>query len=152
RGPVRIRPLVRIVFDRRLRTPPGARLFSTLAEGPVIILTSQEALTARASRARELERSGATVVAETGSLDAALRGLLRWEVSALLVEGGAIFHRALFEAGLVDVAHVIVGPDRLGPDGIPVFGGADPLAGLKPRCAEPLGRDVWMEFDVHGNR
>src|SRR5690606_39099010 len=66
RGPVRCRPLVRIVFDRRLRTPPGARLFSTLAEGPVIILTSQEALTGHASRAGDLEKAGATLVADTG--------------------------------------------------------------------------------------
>ncbi len=152
RGPVRARPLVRIVFDRRLRTPPGARLFSTLSDGPVIILTSQHALDADPSRARDLEKAGATLVAESGSLDAALRGLLRWEVSALLVEGGAIFHRALFDAGLVDVAHVIVGPQTLGPSGIPVFGGGrDPLDGLQPRRVESLGRDVWMEFDVHGN-
>ena len=29
----RVRPLARVVFDRRLRTPPAARLFSTLARG-----------------------------------------------------------------------------------------------------------------------
>ena len=40
----RERPLTRVVFDRRLRTPPDARLFSTLSAGPVIILTSAEAL------------------------------------------------------------------------------------------------------------
>src|SRR4029453_18357585 len=35
----RSRPLARGVFDRRLRTPPAARVFSTLDEGPVIIVT-----------------------------------------------------------------------------------------------------------------
>ena len=39
----RERPLVRVVFDRRLRTPPGARLLSTVAAGPVIIVTSTQA-------------------------------------------------------------------------------------------------------------
>jgi diaminohydroxyphosphoribosylaminopyrimidine deaminase / 5-amino-6-(5-phosphoribosylamino)uracil reductase len=34
----RERPLIRVVFDRRLRTPPEARLFSTVADGPVIII------------------------------------------------------------------------------------------------------------------
>ena len=37
----RERPLARVIFDRRLRTPPTARLFSTLTAGPVIILTSR---------------------------------------------------------------------------------------------------------------
>src|SRR6185503_5807764 len=35
----RIRPLVRVVFDRRLRTPPSARLLTSLEEGPVIVVT-----------------------------------------------------------------------------------------------------------------
>jgi diaminohydroxyphosphoribosylaminopyrimidine deaminase / 5-amino-6-(5-phosphoribosylamino)uracil reductase len=35
----RARPLVRVVFDRSLRTRPAARLFTTLDDGPVIILT-----------------------------------------------------------------------------------------------------------------
>ena len=38
RGVYRERPLTRVVFDRRLRTPPTARLFSTLDAGPVIIV------------------------------------------------------------------------------------------------------------------
>ncbi len=150
RGPVRSRPLIRVVFDRRLRTPPDARLFSTLDEGPVIILTSHEG--ASTPGARDLERAGATLAAGDGSLDSALRTLLTWDVSALLVEGGAILHRALFDAGLVDVAHVITGPCTLGASGIPAFGGGDPLDGLQPSHVETLGPDVWMEFDVHGNR
>src|SRR6187399_3486939 len=40
----RERPLTRVVFDRRLRVPPTARLFSTLAAGPVIVLTSTTAM------------------------------------------------------------------------------------------------------------
>src|SRR5688500_2697577 len=36
----RRRPLVRVLFDRRLRTPPSARVFSTLDAGPVIIMTT----------------------------------------------------------------------------------------------------------------
>ncbi len=152
RGPVRSRPLTRVVFDRRLRTPPGARLFSTLDQGPVMILTSSAALAA-GSNAAALERAGATLVAEDGPLDSALRALLRWDISALLVEGGPTLHRALFDAGLVDVAHVIVAPQTLGEAGVPAFGlDADPLGGLQPLRTEALGPDVWMEFDVHGNR
>ena len=37
RGAFRQRPLTRVVFDVRLRTPPSARLLSTLSGGPVIM-------------------------------------------------------------------------------------------------------------------
>src|SRR6185369_16438431 len=40
----RERPLIRVIFDRRLRFPPEAKLLSTLADGPVIILTALESL------------------------------------------------------------------------------------------------------------
>ena len=39
RGCCRVRPLVRVVFDRRLRVPPSARMLSTLDEGPVVVVT-----------------------------------------------------------------------------------------------------------------
>ncbi len=52
----RVRPLTRVVFDRRLRVEPSARLFSTLDAGPVIIVTTPDSLTRHAIRARELER------------------------------------------------------------------------------------------------
>src|SRR3954466_15270257 len=42
RGAYRERPLTRVVFDRRLRTPPGARGPSTAGAGPVIIVTTEE--------------------------------------------------------------------------------------------------------------
>ena len=35
----RRRPFVRVIFDRRRRTPPAARVLSTLESGPVIIVT-----------------------------------------------------------------------------------------------------------------
>jgi len=41
----RERPLVRVVFDRRLRTPPSARLLTTLAFGPVITLSRPSGIT-----------------------------------------------------------------------------------------------------------
>src|SRR5262245_43705080 len=56
----RERPLVRVVFDRRLRTPAHARLLSTLSAGPVIILTAAEAL--ETDRAEALKEAGARVI------------------------------------------------------------------------------------------
>ena len=51
----RPRPLARVVFDRRLRTPATARLFSTLEAGPVIILTTAAATGGHPERAQALK-------------------------------------------------------------------------------------------------
>ena len=51
----RERPLTRVIFDRRLRTPPSARVFSTLDAGPVIIVTAPDA--GSAARADGVRRS-----------------------------------------------------------------------------------------------
>jgi diaminohydroxyphosphoribosylaminopyrimidine deaminase/5-amino-6-(5-phosphoribosylamino)uracil reductase len=143
----RVRPLVRVVFDRRLRTPPTARLFSTLADGPVIIVT--ESRRDDASRAATLESVGAVVV-EADGLRRGVEGLLRWDVSTLLVEGGPCLQGALARIGLVDVVHLIVAPHVLGPAGVK-WVGADvlPPALLSTVAVEPRGADVWIEADVH---
>ena len=153
RETVRTRPLVRAVFDRRLRTPPTARLLSTLDEGPVVILSSAESLAREAGRARALAEAGAIVLPGADAVEGGLRALLAFDVSSVLVEGGAVLHRALLDAGLVDTAHLIVSPRTLGAEGVPVFGtGVLGVAGIAPRTVEWVGPDRWMEFDVHGHR
>lgn len=153
RESVRSRPLIRVVFDRRLRTPPGARLLSTLSTGPVIILTSAGTLAREPVRARRLQDAGATLVAAGDEISGAIRALLAFDITALLVEGGAVIHQALFAAEVVDTVHLIVSSNRLGPGGVPVFGtGVVGVPGLTPATITELGPDRWMEFDVHGNR
>jgi diaminohydroxyphosphoribosylaminopyrimidine deaminase / 5-amino-6-(5-phosphoribosylamino)uracil reductase len=153
RDSVRPRPLVRAVFDRRLRTPPTARLLGTLTEGPVLILTSAATMAGEPERARALTKAGATVVPAGEQIETAIRALLAYEVSSVLVEGGAAVHRALLDAEVVDVAHVIVSPSSLGDEGVPVFGtGVIGVNGIAPQSIERVGSDNWMVFDVHGNR
>jgi diaminohydroxyphosphoribosylaminopyrimidine deaminase / 5-amino-6-(5-phosphoribosylamino)uracil reductase len=153
RESVRPRPLVRAVFDRRLRTPPTARLLTTLAEGPVIVLTSADTISREPGRVRALTRVGATVVPGGDRIETAIRALLAYEVSSVLVEGGATVHRALLDADVVDTACIIVAPITLGAVGVPVFGtGIIGFPGVEPRLVERVGPDDWMEFDVHGNR
>ena len=63
----RERPLARVVFDRRLRTPASARVLSTLASGPVIILTAPDAeQRGRPRRAEPCGNAGATVMPVNG--------------------------------------------------------------------------------------
>jgi diaminohydroxyphosphoribosylaminopyrimidine deaminase/5-amino-6-(5-phosphoribosylamino)uracil reductase len=151
RQSLRIRPLVRVVLDRQLRTPPSARLFSTLDAGPVIMMTSAEALASAPANVAALERAGA-VVRPVDDLRSAVALLLEWDVSTLLVEGGARVHAAFWGAGLVDRLHLIVAPRPLGPSGVPLFDGFRvPRSALTIRTAEPRGADIWIEADVHRN-
>lgn len=145
----RIRPLVRVVFDRRLRTPPTARVFSTLGDGPVIMVTQPGS---SENRRAALEEAGA-VVLEADTLSDAVRALTRWDVSTLLVEGGPTLQRAFADAGLVDRLHLVVAPHTLGPQGVPWLDWERlPLSAMGRVAVEPRGADVWIEADVHGHR
>jgi diaminohydroxyphosphoribosylaminopyrimidine deaminase/5-amino-6-(5-phosphoribosylamino)uracil reductase len=147
----RIRPLVRVLFDRRLRTPRRARVFSTLDHGPVIILTGSSVFDARPREVAALEAAGATVAAADNLLSA-LTLILRWDVTTLLVEGGAALHGAFLDAGLVDRVHLIVTPHTLG-GGVELFGGRDlGLSALERLTVELRGADTWIEADVHRHR
>jgi diaminohydroxyphosphoribosylaminopyrimidine deaminase / 5-amino-6-(5-phosphoribosylamino)uracil reductase len=71
----RARPLVRVVFDRSLKTPPDARIFTTLDAGPVIVLTNERAVAAAPDRASRLEAAGARLVAKSRRFPRGLRWL-----------------------------------------------------------------------------
>src|SRR5262245_21261231 len=74
RSAYRERPLTRVIFDRRLRTPPSARVLSTPEAGPVIIVADQPHDEGAGAR-RALEAAGAEVIAGNGSLRHALTEL-----------------------------------------------------------------------------
>jgi diaminohydroxyphosphoribosylaminopyrimidine deaminase / 5-amino-6-(5-phosphoribosylamino)uracil reductase len=149
----RLRPLARVVFDRRLRTPSTARLLTTLADGPVIIVTTAAAVSHYPERAAALTATGATIVTGSGDLRGDLRALVRFDISTMLLEGGAAMHAAAWRAGVIDRVHVIVAPTALGEGGVRFFDGIDvPMSELIPVRVEMLGPDAWMEADVHGHR
>ncbi len=148
----RLRALARVVFDRRLRIAPEARLFSTLDAGPVIIMTTAAAIGRAPERAEALRHAGATLVEGSGTLPEDLRALLRFDISTLLLEGGAALHAGAWRAGLIDRVHVIVTPQMLGEGGVASFEGiVIPMSELVPIKIEQLGPDQWMEADVHGH-
>ena len=148
----RLRPLTRVVFDRRLRTPPHARLFSTLADGPVIIVTTSKGGDA-AERAAALEALGGVEIVESPSLAGALQSLADRDISTLLVEGGPTLQASLVRESLADRLHLVVASHAIGAGGVQWLGTdvLDPSA-LVPVGVEPRGPDVWIEADVHGDR
>jgi diaminohydroxyphosphoribosylaminopyrimidine deaminase/5-amino-6-(5-phosphoribosylamino)uracil reductase len=153
RGAFRERPLVRVVFDRRLRTPPAARVLSTPDAGPVIIVTTAEAAE-RVGRREPLEARGAQIeVAADRTFRAALERLAARQVGSLLLEGGAGVHAAAWDEGLVDYVRLYVTPRVLGDGGVPLLlDRSFSSANLRDRRIAPLGPDVLIEGYVHGSR
>jgi diaminohydroxyphosphoribosylaminopyrimidine deaminase/5-amino-6-(5-phosphoribosylamino)uracil reductase len=153
RAVFRDRPLTRVVFDRRLRIRPDARLFSTLHAGPVIIVTSSASADASPAAVDALEHAGATVLPCDGGLGAAVRCLVPRGVQGLLLEGGATLHAAAWREGLVDAVQIYVSPDALGAgEGRLPDDRGFTTALLDDAHATPLGRDVLIEGYVHRPR
>ena len=99
---------VRVVLDRRLRTPPDAKLFRS--PGAVWIFT------AAAARARSaLEQAGARVdVLPEFDLQDVLAELAAREINEAMVEAGPTLSGAFLEAGLVDELVIYAAPKLLG--------------------------------------
>jgi diaminohydroxyphosphoribosylaminopyrimidine deaminase / 5-amino-6-(5-phosphoribosylamino)uracil reductase len=152
RGAFRERPLTRVIFDRRLRTPPRARVLSTRDAGPVIIVTTAQAAD-RADLRSPLEDSGAEIDVAQETFRSALDRLGARGVGSLLLEGGAALHAGAWDEGLVDFVRLYVTPHVLGSTGVPLlldrgFRSAE----LGDRRVEQLGPDVLIEGYVHRSR
>jgi diaminohydroxyphosphoribosylaminopyrimidine deaminase/5-amino-6-(5-phosphoribosylamino)uracil reductase len=152
RGPYRFRPLVRVVFDRRLRTPPSARLLSTREAGPVIIISTPSAAEAAPDRLHALTSAGARVelLQPPGTIRAALELLASEGVMSLIVEGGTVLHAAFWTAGLVDSIEMFVTPHDLGSGGVEWVPFPVLASGLVTAVsAVPVGEDVRITAYVH---
>ena len=146
----RERPLVRVVIDWRLRVPSSARVFSTLQEGPVIMVGLRREFVARQREADALAAAGAEFeLFDTRDLLALLDRLGGRGVQSLLVEAGPTLHRAFAEAGQIDRLQWVRTRKVLGA-GVPAVwhqgaGTLEPSA----RRELVLGDDILMESDVH---
>lgn len=152
RGVYREGPLVRVIFDRHLRTPHTARVLSTREAGPVMIVTQAEAATPELRRRFE-ERGAEIEVARDGSFGAALERLAARQIGSLLLEGGAELHASAWDAGLVDYVRLYITPQVIGPGGLRLLKGRPfSSTALIERRVQPLGPDVLIEGYVHGPR
>ena len=144
-------PLTRVIFDRRLRTPPAARIFGTRESGPIVVLTRESTSAQHRERQARLVDAGAEVEAlDAGRfLRNAFERLAGRGVTSLVLEGGRLVHEAVWDAGLADRVQIFVAPVDLGQAGVAwmdrgkIFGGIDTLA------VRTCGPDLLMEADVH---
>lgn len=138
--------ITRVVLDRRLRTPPGARLLTR--GGPLLIYVHPVGDAGKRRRLREsADTSGGAdleiVERDDVSPSAVLRDLHRRGVTSVLVEGGGEVAAAFIEADLFDQIAVccapllIAGREAPGPLG---GSGFSPLAGAPRLAAFESGR------------
>ena len=147
----RDRPLVRVLFDRRLRTSPAARVFSTLEAGPIMIMTTPDEIARHPERARSLQKAGACLEPiEEGNLRAAVRRLAESQITSLVLEGGPELQAAACAEDIVDAVHLYLAPVTIGASGVPWLDvGTVSIAGLDDRRVIPCGPDVFMEGYVY---
>jgi diaminohydroxyphosphoribosylaminopyrimidine deaminase/5-amino-6-(5-phosphoribosylamino)uracil reductase len=146
----RARPLVRVVFDRRLRLSPSARLFGTREQGPIVVVTREDTDSGWVSRGQALERAGAILLLNRApGLCRAFEALTAEHgVQALLLEGGPALQAAAAGEGLVDALRLIVAPRVLGPPGVPWIAWPGLSATGRERVTV-CGPDVILDRDVY---
>jgi diaminohydroxyphosphoribosylaminopyrimidine deaminase/5-amino-6-(5-phosphoribosylamino)uracil reductase len=114
---------VRVVLDRRLRTPPNARLFDDMMVPVWLVCAADE----ENPNTDALQDRGAEIVPvpvdSHGMLGArdALETLAGRGITRVLVEGGPSVARAFLDADLIDEAVIYQGPKRAGDDGLMPF-------------------------------
>ena len=146
RGVYRYRPLTRVLFDWRMRITPAARIWSTLAAGPVIMMVSGEQVAARPHDAEALRQRGATLCPfDVPDLGPMLEELARRGVLWLLVEGGPSLQSEFARARAVDRLQRVATPVRLG-SGVPAAPALVTAPGTVRRVVR-LGDDVLTEFE-----
>jgi len=131
-----VRQPLRVLLDRHLRTPPGARLLS--GGGEVLVLTAQSSLKDVQSGMR-LTAKGVRIETvpeenERLSLGAVLDRLGELEVNELQVEAGPTLAGELVRQSLVDELLLYVAPKLLGDEARPLVKLPEPL-----QMSEALG-------------
>jgi diaminohydroxyphosphoribosylaminopyrimidine deaminase/5-amino-6-(5-phosphoribosylamino)uracil reductase len=148
RGAYRFRPLTRVIIDWRARVPATARVFSTLALGPVIMVVDRRVATTAVHLAGLVDRGVTVETFATRDFEPVLQGLVSRDIVTLLLEGGPALQTAFAEADAIDRVQWVVTPHRLG-HGVPAAARLEPDVDGTTGRRTPLGNDVLIEFDVH---
>jgi diaminohydroxyphosphoribosylaminopyrimidine deaminase/5-amino-6-(5-phosphoribosylamino)uracil reductase len=149
----RARQPLRVVLDGRLSISPRARLVTSAAETPTLVVGARGADVARVKALTGAGAEVALLPARAGRVPirALLAHLAARDVQSVLVEGGAEIHGAFIAAGLVDRVAFFLAPRLLG-GGLSIAAGAGrPVADalvLGQSRLRRLGSDLLIEADV----
>lgn len=112
-GKPRRRPLVRIVLDNQLRTPPDSTLAVTAADTPTLIFSN----TSDQRKIAALRAVGVEVIESPSGgrdLNGVLAELVSRDIQSVLVEGGSEIAGSFCDAKLVDKVTFIAAPLIIG--------------------------------------
>ena len=120
-GSPRRRPLLRVIVDSRLRTPPRSNIAKS-ADHDVILFTTQPQ---SSSKAKQLAKRGVEIVRVRArqnrpDLREVLRELGRREILSVILEAGSELNGAMLDADLVDKMILFYAPRLLGTFTVPV--------------------------------
>jgi diaminohydroxyphosphoribosylaminopyrimidine deaminase/5-amino-6-(5-phosphoribosylamino)uracil reductase len=144
---------VRVIIDRRLRSPVGARIFRQRSAAPTIVVTSvMKAVSVKRRYGAQVEAIGASVEGQSISLVEVMREFGRRGWSKVLIEGGARLAGAALRAGIVDRVAIFVAPLIIGC-GLPAIEGLlartiREATKLENFSARQVGPDWLLEADV----
>jgi diaminohydroxyphosphoribosylaminopyrimidine deaminase/5-amino-6-(5-phosphoribosylamino)uracil reductase len=150
----RRRPLLRVILDSWLRLPEASRLVKS-AQGDVLVIYSQ----ANEKRKHELERLGLRVEHVAGQAEgrpdlvAVMRHLAKYDITSVIIEGGATVNWTALSSGVVDKLFLFYAPKILGEGAVPFAASAGPghshiaLAALRIRVHQ-FGEDFAVEAYV----
>ncbi len=154
------RTALRVVLDSAARLPLESKLAATARDIPVLLCVSPSAPTTRVAALQDAGVEVLTIGADLSSADApplrlplleVLQELGTRKLTHVLIEGGSDILGSVFDAGLVDEAHVFVAPVIIGGRGAtsPVGGlGVSKIKqGIKLRSstAREVAGDVYIQ-------
>lgn len=145
----------RIVFDSNLKLSLDHKIFSSISDKNLIIVTSRRSADKK-SKVKKITSLGAQIIfaKENGkgkiNLNSALRELAKQSISSILVEGGGQIYTSFLKSNLFDDILLFVAPKILG-SGIPLAENFDSTSlkkALKLRIAsaEIIGEDLLIEL------
>jgi diaminohydroxyphosphoribosylaminopyrimidine deaminase/5-amino-6-(5-phosphoribosylamino)uracil reductase len=139
----RRRPLLRIVLDSDLRTPPESRLVKTAQQDVLIVFCE-----ARKKVRQELEARGVRLL-QLGQdripLNDLLRHLAEMKITNLLLEGGTGIHTSALNQGLVDKLVLFYAPRFLGGEAVPMLGSIAAFPPIRDYSLKRFGQDFALE-------
>jgi diaminohydroxyphosphoribosylaminopyrimidine deaminase/5-amino-6-(5-phosphoribosylamino)uracil reductase len=146
------RTALRVVIDTRTSLASDSQLVRTARETPVLVAVGAEA---KPDDCRRLQDAGCAVFMCAGNtpqerLESLLDELGKRRMTNVLVEGGSRLLGSLFDARLIDEAHVFIAPKLAGGEGAlsPIAGhGVEKIAAaaaLEDVVFEPIGGDIYL--------
>jgi diaminohydroxyphosphoribosylaminopyrimidine deaminase/5-amino-6-(5-phosphoribosylamino)uracil reductase len=147
----RRRPLLRVILDSFLRLPDASRLVKTV-QGDVLILYSQ----ADDNRKHELEKLGLRVEQVPSqpdgrpNLQEVMRHLAKYDITSVLIEGGATVNWTALSSGVVDKLFLFYAPKILGEGAVPFVASPGPghshvVLSARHLCLHRFGEDFAVE-------